>query len=58
MNPNPPTPRPTPPPDRPTWEALPSAARRHAVRLLALMLRACLDRRHTALAPRESTYER
>jgi hypothetical protein len=62
MTPNAPTlqppPRPTPPPVQPTWEALPSAARHHTVRLLALMLRACLDRRHAALTPPEATHER
>jgi hypothetical protein len=59
----PPTPQrpscPTPPPPlQPTWEALPLMARHQAVRLLAQMLRACLDRRHAAPMPEEAAHER
>jgi hypothetical protein len=55
--PRPPTHTALPPASRPNWESLPPATRDRVTRLLALILRACLDRRRAAAAE-EAGHER
>ncbi len=54
----PPTPTAPPPASRPSWESLPPATRDRVTRLLALILRACLDRRRAVAAVEEAGHER